>query len=231
VNTYQAATTLRVNEESSFEDVKYAYRKLALEFHPDKNSKEIEGEQFKKITEAYHFLKNENKQRNSKSRKTKTHEYTEPKTNSSHDFGQKKSRWDKPPNGKPPEEDWGRFTKEFEDANPNFWKEYEKKFWEEYDGNIHSKSSNTDSGNVKQPKGEPNLFVEVDPSLCIACCSCETIAPEVFHVDKLKQLNPKSKVYNEKGAGVNKIMSAAETCPTKAISVENKDTKEKLFPW
>ena len=72
--------------------------------------------------------------------------------------------------------------------------------------------------------------MDVDPSLCIACQSCETIAPEVFHIDKEPQMNPKSKVINMKGAGVNKFMNAAETCPTKAIRVENKDTKEKLYP-
>jgi ferredoxin len=44
-------------------------------------------------------------------------------------------------------------------------------------------------------------------------------------------MNPKSSVINQKGAGVNKIMSAAETCPTKAIRVENKETHEKLFPF
>ena len=33
-----------------------------------------------------------------------------------------------------------------------------------------------------------------------------------------------------KGAGFNKIMNAAETCPTKAIIVENKDTEERLYP-
>jgi len=38
-------------------------------------------------------------------------------------------------------------------------------------------------------------------------------------------------VINQKGAGVNKIMSAAQTCPTKAISVENTSTKEKLYPY
>ncbi|KKN03574.1 hypothetical protein LCGC14_1106430, partial [marine sediment metagenome] len=31
-------------------------------------------------------------------------------------------------------------------------------------------------------------------------------------------------------AGFNKIMNAAETCPTKAIIVENKDTKERFYP-
>ena len=63
------------------------------------------------------------------------------------------------------------------------------------------------------------------------CCSCETIAPQVFQVDKNSKMNPKSSVINQKGAGVNKIMNAAETCPTKAINVENRETKEKLFPY
>jgi len=30
---------------------------------------------------------------------------------------------------------------------------------------------------------------------------------------------------------MNKIMNAAETCPTKAISVENRDTRERLYPY
>jgi len=71
----------------------------------------------------------------------------------------------------------------------------------------------------------------VDPSLCIACCSCETIAPDVFVIDKQSRMNPKSQVINPRGAKLNKIMNAAETCPTKAIKVENKITKERLFPW
>ena len=68
----------------------------------------------------------------------------------------------------------------------------------------------------------------VDKSLCIGCCSCEIIAPGVFQIDKESQTNPKSKVINQKGAGVNKIMNAAETCPTKAISVEKYQNKRKI---
>ena len=58
VNTHQALKTLKVDSNSSFEEIKVAYRKLALEFHPDKNTTEQEGIQFKKITEAYHVIKN-----------------------------------------------------------------------------------------------------------------------------------------------------------------------------
>ena len=106
-----------------------------------------------------------------------------------------------------------------------------REFWEKYGSTINPDGKKGEFEKTEEPKNQPDLFVEVDPSLCIACCSCETIAPGVFRIDKFSKMNPKSKVYNQKGAGINKIMNAAETCPTKAISVENKDTKEKLFPF
>ncbi len=61
MNEYQALQTLNLKSNSSFNEVKYAYRKLALELHPDKNSDEKDGQKFKKVTAAYHVLKNNNK--------------------------------------------------------------------------------------------------------------------------------------------------------------------------
>ena len=230
MNSYQAYETLNVKYNASFEEIKVAYRKLALELHPDKNKTKDQGTRFKKITEAYHILKQEHKlgvqinHNNSKS-------YSEKQTKQSHDFRRNKPQWGAPPGDKPPEQDWSKYTNEFEAENPGFWKEYERKFWEEYNQTINADGRNGEFDKTKEPKNQPNLFVDVDPSLCIACQSCETIAPEVFHIDKESQMNPKSKVINMKGAGINKIMNAAETCPTKAIRVENKDTKEKLYPF
>ncbi len=43
-------------------------------------------------------------------------------------------------------------------------------------------------------------------------------------------LNPKSSVINQKGASNKKIKTAAETCPTKAINIDNLETKERVFP-
>ena len=226
LNIQQACQTLNVNSNASFEEVKGAYRKLALEWHPDKNKVGKDDNEFKKITEAYHFIKKEHKEFRKQSRKQWT--FTENKTRKKRDFTDR-SKWGPSP-GKTPEEDWSRFTKDFEEADPNWWKEYEKKFWEEYNDTINPSAKKEEFEKTKESKKQPNLFVDVDPSLCIACCSCETIAPEVFHVDKLTKMNPKSKVINPRGAGVNKIMNAAETCPTKAIIVENKDTKERLYP-
>ena len=61
MNENQAYQTLDLNYNSSFNEVKYAYRKLALEFHPDKNSDEKGGTKFKEVTTAYHVLKNNHK--------------------------------------------------------------------------------------------------------------------------------------------------------------------------
>lgn len=225
MNNKQACQTLNVNSNASFEDVQGAYRKLVLELHPDKNKTGKDDLAFKRITEAYHYLKKEYK--GSRKIKSSNWTYTETKTKKKRNF-KDRSKYGPSP-GKTPEEDWSRFTKDFEESDPDWWKEYERKFWEEYNDTINS-TKKEEFDKTKEPKNQPNLFVDVDPSLCIACCSCETIAPEVFSVDKLTRMNPKSKVINPKGAGINKIMNAAETCPTKAIIVENKDSKERLYP-
>ena len=230
MNSYQAYETLDVQSGASFNDIKYAYRKKALELHPDKNSEEKDGKKFKQVTEAYHFLKNNHKKTNSMKRGKSTRwDFTNSKTKQKQTFRQKND-WGAP-GGRTPEEDWSRFTKDFEEANPNFWKQYETQFWKNY--NAYVNSNEDESFSEKQKRKEPkiNLLVDVDPTLCIACCSCETIAPEVFVVEKNKTLNPKSTVHNQKGAGYTKIMNAAETCPTKAILVDNADTKERLYPW
>ena len=142
-----------------------------------------------------------------------------------------KPQWGAPDNGDIPQQDWSKYTREFEEGDPAFWKEYEKKFWEDYNARIRADGKNGEYEKAKEPDQQPELLIEVDKSLCIGCCSCEIIAPGVFEINKQSRTNPKSKVINQKGAGVNKIMNAAQTCPTKAISVENIRTKEKLFPY
>ncbi len=223
MNTYQAFMALNIKSDSSWGEIKIAYRKLVLEFHPDKNTSEREGNEFKKITGAYNYLK-KNFSQNIDVVKEKFIE----KSNETN--FKKKTQWGAPPKEKIPEANWGRYTREFED-DPTFWKEYEKRFWEEYNGRIRSDGKNGEYDKAKEPKKQPNLFVYVDKSLCIGCCSCEIIAPDVFLINKNVKSNPKSSVINSKGAGINKIMNAAETCPTKAIIVENLETKERLYPY
>lgn len=224
VNTYQALRVLNVDSSSSQDEIKSSYRKMALEFHPDKNQGKTEDSEFKKITEAYNYLKKNHNQHSSP--------YQDVTKSKSKNNLKRKPQWGAAPDdGRIPEQDWSKYTREFEEGDPDFWKEYERKFWEEYNARIRSDGRNGEYEKAQEPKKQPDLFVSVDESLCIGCSSCETIAPDVFSINKETRSNPKSSVINQKGAGINKIMNAAETCPTKAISVENIDTKERLYPY
>ena len=236
MNTRHANQVLMVESDATFDDIRYAYRKLALKLHPDKNQKEKDGDKFKIVSEAYHYLKKQYKLKNFSQQNTR-----KPK----HDRTQQQKQY----NEQNPEEDWSKFTKDFE-TNQEFWSKYEKAFWDDYELNANKKSNTNRFKNAfwdeakqnldgkyekkdfkKQERVHAhNLSVNIDKSLCIACCSCETIAPKVFSIDKLTHINPKSTVHNLYGATEEKIMDAAETCPTKAILVDDNNSKRRIFP-
>ena len=55
---------LGVQKDASQKEIKSAYRRLSLRYHPDRNTNEKDGEKFKKIIEAYQLLRSEEKKKN-----------------------------------------------------------------------------------------------------------------------------------------------------------------------
>jgi ferredoxin len=89
----------------------------------------------------------------------------------------------------------------------------------------HSSTIETDNLDKKN-----RYKIIVEPSLCMAFGSCETLAPKVFVVEKDKIFNPKAKVISEIGEDFDTILAAAQTCPTKAILIIDRNTGEYIYP-
>lgn len=237
MDAQEARATLGVGPRATREEVKAAYRRLALKYHPDRGSSDG-GRRFQAVNEAYDALKGGGAAAEAAAGGEPRGEGEGPRRGRPRGprGGGGPGRGPGPgpgpgaSGGRPPEQDWSKYTSEFEESNPGFWKEYERNFWKEYERTVNADGRNGEYDRAREPRSQPNLFVEVDPSLCIACQSCETIAPAVFSIDKETNRNPKSRVINMRGAGLNKIMSAAETCPTRAISVDDTDAKRRLYP-
>ena len=68
--------------------------------------------------------------------------------------------------------------------------------------------------------------VRVDHNLCVGNAMCETFAPNVFRLNDNRQ----SEAVNPAGDSEEKILEAAENCPVSAITVEDADSGEQLFP-
>ena len=54
---------LGVSKNASLEEIKRAFRKLAMKYHPDRNKEPGAEEEFKKINEAYQVLSDDEKRK------------------------------------------------------------------------------------------------------------------------------------------------------------------------
>lgn len=115
--------------------------------------------------------------------------------------------------------------------------------FEEKQGNL-SEQTPRNSYNFTKPESKSNLgydnllldtiksrfHILIEPSLCLAFGGCETIAPKVFVVDKSKHINPKARVQSETADTLDRIVMAAQACPTKAIKIIDRYTGNQIYP-
>ncbi len=70
------------------------------------------------------------------------------------------------------------------------------------------------------------MKILVDRSKCIAAANCIGMAPRVFTLDGMK----KAVVLDPRGADDEKLIEAAEACPTEAITLCDDETGKQIFP-
>ena len=215
---------LEVSEHSSYQDIKRAYRRLARLYHPDRNNSCFAEDMIKKINASFEVLSDREKRREYDKTSFNTFFYKKDEevdnnnnNNCTADQAQRRDGY----------ESRRHFYSDFNNIDDNNY--YDKK-------EINKDRSKDEIGpqiqttitDLDSPKGRFHIMVE--PSLCMAFGSCETLAPKVFVVEKNKRINPKAIVESETGANFETILAAAQTCPTKAIKIVDRYTGEQIYP-
>ncbi|MER5175815.1 MAG: DnaJ domain-containing protein [Candidatus Nitrosocosmicus sp.] len=219
--------TLGVLEQASHKEIKSAFRRLARKYHPDRNSN-VSDDIMKNINIAFEVLSDPEKRNqydkstldNIVTNKDVINESYVDKNNvdsssSSSDYQTKYER---------------RSSSSYSDTSTDEYSNYYPS-----DDNANFKSQETETATLEStsndldiPKSRYQIIVE--PSLCLAFGSCETLAPKVFVVEKNRRINPKAIVKSENGADFETILDAAKTCPTKAIIIIDRYSGERIFP-
>ena len=195
---------LEVSERASFQEIKRSYRKLARKYHPDRNDALEAEETIKKINQAFEVLSNREQRRQYDSDILLTEFVPNDQEQTTTDLHESSL--------------YGS-----QNSSPGSFK-HSNTFW--------NKASNNATDKTKTMLDTPRsrFHITIEPSLCLAFGGCESIAPRVFVVDKNKRINPKAKVESETGDNLERILLAAQACPTKAIKIIDRYTGDQLYP-
>lgn len=223
--------TLGVLKEASDKEIKSAYRRLARKYHPDRNSN-VSDDIMKKINIAFEVLSDPEKRNEyNKSSFVDILGDNDKINDDAHtsgnviDSGNHQAKYKRRNHA-------ASTAADIINDYPNNHKEDHKE-----DNGYYAFQKTTAAAaepatfaNDPLPDPESRYHIIVEPSLCLAFGSCETLAPKVFVVEKDKPINPKAIVKSETGAEFETILDAAKTCPTKAIIIIDRYTGERIFP-
>ncbi len=210
--------TLGILKKASEKEIKGAYRRLARKYHPDRNSI-VSDDIMKNINIAFEVLSDPEKR----------NQYD----NTNFNFVENKDITKNSENQK-------NINNNSSNNNNSEW--YENRSSSPYSATTMDDYSNFTINNDTKLKSEETSTIEqieipksqyqiiVEPSLCLAFGSCETLAPKVFVVEKNRRINPKAIVKSETGADFETILDAAKTCPTKAIIIIDRYSGERIYP-
>ena len=223
---------MEVSEHANYREIRSAFRRLAKKYHPDLNNSEQAEEMIKKINVAFEVLSDKEKRReydsicfndNNYLPKQKEENYNENENNKSQmnnaDNYSKSRKEDENSSQVPNGYQSVYFSAPDEEGNLNFRKNIKQRIRQQ-----SVVSTDTSNANTKS-----RFQIIVEPSLCMAFGSCETLAPKVFAVEKDKIFNPKAKVISEI-EDLDVILAAAQTCPTKAILIKDRKTGDYIYP-
>lgn len=121
------------------------------------------------------------------------------------------------------------------DANDSTYEEKEENLSDQMQRNSYhlakpESTTNLGYDNLLLDTIKSRFHILIEPSLCLAFGGCETIAPKVFVVDKSKHINPKARVQSETADTLDRIVMAAQACPTKAIKIIDRYTGNQIYP-
>jgi curved DNA-binding protein CbpA len=208
---------LGVSQYAKYREIKAAYRRLALKYHPDRNSSPFSENTIKIINAAFEVLSDRDKRRQydekatfnnmTRKKKNQTQSYpSSPHVNSSNTV----------------------YPDSGDSSSDDEYQNTYVKIGNRNETDIKSEKISSITNIFGKSKGRFHIIIE--PALCMAFGSCETLAPNVFEVDKDKMINPKAKLKSETGDDFERILAAAQTCPTKAIIIRDRYTGEQIYP-
>ena len=209
---------MEVSEQANYREIRAAYRRLAKKYHPDVSGSLYAEETIKTINAAFEVLSDKEKRR----------EYDRMVYDNSDTLQQRGHQKENENNVKNTN---AQSSNKSENKDSRDRRSTYRNFYSDLINNSnHDKADNSYYRSIKQDTSQPSavttepldtksrFHIIVEPSLCMAFGSCETLAPKVFVVEKNKIFNPKAKVVSETAEDFDAILAPLRHVPQKQYS-------------